>query len=105
LSAVTMAELRYGVERLRNGRRRTELEEWLAGDLAERFAGRILAVEEKIAEGWGRIMARSETQSKRLGIVDGFLAATAGAHQLIVVTRDVKAFEGFVQEIYNPWEG
>jgi len=104
LSAMTMAELRYGVERLKNDRRRAELEEWLAVDLAERFAGRILAVEEKIAEGWGKIMARSEARGKRLGIVDGFLAATAEAHELIVVTRDVEAFEGFVRDIYNPWK-
>jgi predicted nucleic acid-binding protein len=104
LSAVTMAELRYGVERLKSGRRRTELGEWLAGDLAERFAGRILAVEEKIAESWSRIMARSEAQGKRLGIVDGFLAATAEAHELVLVTRDVRAFKGFVRDIYNPWK-
>jgi len=104
LSAMTMAELHYGVERLKKGRRRAELEEWLAVDLAERFAGRILAVEEKIAEGWGKIMARSEARGKRLGIVDGFLAATAEAHELIVVTRDVEAFEGFVRDIYNPWK-
>ena len=104
LSAMTMAELRYGVERLKNDGRRAELEEWLAVDLAERFAGRILAVEEKIAEGWGKIMARSEARGKRLGIVDGFLAATAEAHELIVVTRDVEAFEGFVRDIYNPWK-
>lgn len=104
LSAVTMAELRYGVERLKNGKRRTELEEWLAGELAERFAGRILAVEEKIAEAWGRIMAGSEAQGRRLGIMDGFLAATAEAHELVVVTRDVRAYEGFVRDIYNPWK-
>jgi predicted nucleic acid-binding protein len=104
LSAVTMAELRYGVERLKNGRRRAELAEWLAGDLAGRFADRILAVEEKVAEAWGRIMARSEAQGKRLGIVDGFLAATAEVRELIVVTRDVSAYEGFVRDIYNPWK-
>ena len=104
LSAVTMAELRYGVERLKNGRRRTELEKWLAGDLTERFAGRILAVEEKIAAAWGRVMARSEARGKRLGVVDGFLAATAEVHELIVVTRDVRAYEGFVRDIYDPWK-
>jgi toxin FitB len=104
LSAVTLAELRYGVERLKNGRRREQLEEWLGGDLAERFEGRILGVEERVAESWGRIMARSEARGKQLGIVDGFLAATAETYQLVVVTRDVKAFEGFVPDIYNPWK-
>jgi predicted nucleic acid-binding protein len=61
-------------------------------------------VEEKIAEGWGKIMARSEARGKRLGIVDGFLAAAAQAYELIVVTRDVGAFEGFVRDIFNPWK-
>ena len=104
LSSVTMAELHYGVERLKNGSRKTQLEEWLTGDLAERFEGRILAVEEKVAGSWGRIMAMSEAQGKRLGIVDGFLAATAEAHELVVVTRDVRAFQGFVTDTCNPWQ-
>jgi len=104
LSAVTIAELRYGIERLRNGSRKAQLEEWLAGDLAERFQGRILAVEDRVAEIWGRIMVRSETQGKRLGIMDGFLAATAEAYELVVVTRDVRAFQGFVPDTYNPWK-
>ena len=104
LSAVTLAELCYGVERLRNGSRKAQLEEWLGGDLAERFKGRILVVEEKVAQSWGRIMARSEARGKKIGIVHGFLAATAETHQLVVVTRDVKAFEGFVPNIYNPWK-
>jgi predicted nucleic acid-binding protein len=104
LSAVTLAELHYGVERLKNGDRKAQLEKWLNEDLAERFEGRVLGVGEGVAASWGRIMATSEARGKRLGIVDGFLAATAEVHGLVVVTRDVKAFREFVSDIYNPWE-
>jgi toxin FitB len=53
LSVVTLAELRYGVEKLPAGARRTRLDAWLRGELRERFEGRILAVDEAVAEQMG----------------------------------------------------
>ena len=104
LSAVSLAELQYGVERLVAGKRRHQLEAWIREELIERFAGRMLPVEERVAEAWGKTMARSERAGKRLGVMDGFLAATAEVHNLTLVTRDVAAFSEWVVDVFNPWE-
>ena len=104
LSVVTLAELQYGVERLGAGKRRDQLETWIREELTERFAGRVLAVEKRVADAWGKTMARCERAGKRMGVMDGFLAATAQVHELTLVTRDVAAFSEWLPDIFNPWE-
>lgn len=104
LSVVTLAELWHGVERLDGGKRKALLQRWLRDDLTERFEGRILSFEERIAEAWGRLMAKSEAAGRRFSVMDGFLAATAEVHELTLVTRDVEGFSGLFGDVYNPWE-
>ncbi|HEX2581678.1 MAG TPA: type II toxin-antitoxin system VapC family toxin [Dongiaceae bacterium] len=103
LSTVTLAELRYGVERLAAGARRKRLDEWLRDELPLRFEGRVLAVDEKVAEAWGRVVARREAAGRPLAIMDAFLAATAEAHGLTVVTRNVGDFKLSTEAVLNPW--
>lgn len=104
LSAVMLAELHHGVERLEAGKRRRQLEAWIREDLTERFAGRVLPVEERVAEAWGRAMARCERAGKRMGVMDGFLAATAEVHEMTLVTRDLAAFSEWLPHLINPWK-
>lgn len=52
ISVVSLAELRYGVERLAAGRRRSRLEQWLRHELPLRFESRILPVDTRVAEAW-----------------------------------------------------
>lgn len=103
LSVITLAELRFGVERLAPGARRNRLDGWIREELSERFEGRILSVDEKVAEIWGNVLARSEAQGRRMNLMDCFLAATAKVYQLTLVTRDKKGFSGFGGELLNPW--
>jgi toxin FitB len=103
LSVITLAELRFGVERLTPGARRNRLDAWIREELTERFEGRILSVDEKVAEIWGNVLARSEAQGRRMNLMDCFLAATAKVYQLTLITRDKKDFSGFGGELLNPW--
>jgi hypothetical protein len=103
LSAVTMAELRYGVERLPAGQRRKKLSDWLLIDLARRFEGRVLCVDEAVAHTWGQVVAAAEGVGRPIGIIDGFLAATAIVHDLSVVTRNERDFRAVVRAVVNPW--
>jgi toxin FitB len=64
ISVISLAEIRRGVALMDKGRRRDVLAKWLTQDLAERFAGRILSVDESIAFAWGDLMA----EAKRRGI-------------------------------------
>ncbi len=105
ISVISLAELRHGVERMPSGIRRRRLDEWLKEELPLRFEGRILLIDRVIAEAWGRILARCETAGRPVGTMDGFIAATAEAHQLVLVTRNVSDFEFSVKEIVNPWVG
>jgi predicted nucleic acid-binding protein len=105
LSVITLAELRFGVERLPPGARRNRLDAWIREELAGRFEGRILAVDEAVAEMWGQVLASSEAQGRRMNLMDCFLAATAKVHRLKLVTRNSEDFSGLEREVLNPWSG
>jgi toxin FitB len=103
LSVVTVAELRFGVERLAAGRRRAALESWLDGELLDRFEGRLLPVEPDVADAWGRMTARLERRGRKVGPMDVLIAATAECRELRVVTRNVADFEPTGVSVVNPW--
>jgi len=102
ISVVSLAELRYGVERLAAGRRRNRLEEWLRHELPLRFEGRILPIDTDVAEAWGKTVSRSEAAGRPIGAMDAFLAATAEIRRLTLVTRNVSDFP-LLKAVLNPW--
>jgi toxin FitB len=103
LSVMTLAELRYGTERLPSGARKSRLEAWLHEELPLRFEGRLLIIEAAIADVWGRIMSRCSAVGKPIGVMDAFLAATAEVHALTLVTRNVSDFTASGVSVFNPW--
>jgi predicted nucleic acid-binding protein len=103
LSVITLAELRYGIERLSSGARKTRLESWLREELPLRFESRVLIVETAIADDWGRIMSRCSAAGKPIGVMDAFFAATAEVHALTLVTRKVSDFVTSGVSLFNPW--
>jgi predicted nucleic acid-binding protein len=64
LSVLTLGEIRKGLAALTQGRRRTVLETWLEVELRARFSGRVLPIDEQVADRWGLLAA----QAKRKGI-------------------------------------
>ena len=103
ISVITLAELRYGVERMPSGQRRRRLDEWLKEDLLLRFEGRILSVDSAIADAWGRLTASREASGRPISMADAFIAATVEVHGLTLVTRNVSDFERTVRAVVNPW--
>jgi toxin FitB len=104
LSVLTLGEIRKGISLLSAGKRQTALEMWLDLDLQTRFAGRILAIDHKIADHWGMLAAAAKRAGKVLSAVDGLLAATALHHDLTIVTRNVTDFESTQVPLVNPWQ-
>lgn len=102
ISVVSLAELRYGVERMAAGNRRTRLERWVHDELPLRFEKRILSVDVDVAEAWGRTVSRHEAAGRPIGAIDAFLAATAEIYHLTLVTRNVSDFP-LLKAILNPW--
>jgi toxin FitB len=103
ISVVTLAELRYGIERMTTGGRRNQLTQWLLEELPLRFEGRVLSINHIIADIWGKIVARSEAAGRPIGAMDAFIAATAEVHDLTLITRNVSDFETSINAIINPW--
>ena len=103
VSAITLAELRFGIERLAPGARRNSLELWLRESLIERLGLRLLVVDSAIAAEWGTLQAQTQARGRRMNTMDCFLAATARVHQLVMVTRDVDHFSSVGCELFNPW--
>jgi predicted nucleic acid-binding protein len=98
LAAVTLGELQKGVEiaRRQDVPKAEEIGKWI-GRLASVFE--ILPVGELIFREWARLMkGRSDPKWE-----DGLIAATARIHRLIVVTRNVKDFQGFGVQVFNPF--
>lgn len=105
LSVITLGELRKGVDRLAGGRRHDRLEQWLTSELPDRFGERILPVDVAIADEWGRVLARAEQAGTAVGGIDALIAATARAHGLQVVTRNVGHFRHLGAGVVSPWRG
>ena len=104
ISVISFAEVRHGVELLPVGRRRERLTHWLAEEVPERFEGRVLAIDQHIAETWGVIMARGQKAGLTPGTMDAFVAATAAAHNLTLATRNVKDFQRLGIPLFDPWQ-
>jgi hypothetical protein len=103
LSVLTLAELRQAVERMPRGSRRQRLDAWSTDELPLRFEGRVLPVDTQVAEAWGRIVAARAAMGKPIGTMDAFIAATAMAYDLALVTCNAARFEMSVETIVNPW--
>jgi predicted nucleic acid-binding protein len=103
LSVVTIAEIRYGIDRMPVGGRRNRIEEWFQADLPSRFEGKILPINPRVADACGRLWAHSEAIGKSISPMDALIAATAEVHGLTLVTRNTARFAHALQSILNPW--
>lgn len=103
LSVLTLGEIRKGIALVGNASRRVTLEAWLDGDLVLRFAGRILPVDQGVADRWGRISAKASAAKSPLPVIDGLLAATALHRNLTFVTRNTKDISAAGVPTFNPW--
>ena len=104
LSTVTLAEIRYGIERHSDDAFRATLTAWLDGTLRSWFAGRILEVDEDVILEWRRLVAHGRERGITFSQPDLFIAAIARLHDLTVVTRNVADFERAGVRMLTPWE-
>lgn len=104
LSVLNLGELQKGISKLPDGTRKSELQAWVALDLVERFTGRILEINLETALCWGRLQGEAEQAGEKLPVMDSLIAATATAHGLVVVTRNVRDIERCGVMVCNPWE-
>jgi predicted nucleic acid-binding protein len=99
-SAISVGELKYGVARLSDGRKKTELQRWLDETVVVGFAGRVLDFDQASALRWGAL--RAEYPSAKT--VDAQIAATALTFDMTLVTRNIKDFGFRGLAVLNPWK-
>lgn len=104
LSAITVAELRFGVASLTAGKRREGLRDNLETRVLPLFAGRVLAFDLAASQAYAELMAKARAAGLALRPADGYIAATAVSHRMAVATRDTAPFEAAGVPIMNPWE-
>ena len=104
LSVLTLGEIRKGIAALPRPARRGQLAAWLETDLRARFSGRILPVDEAVADRWGLLTGEASRKGIRLPVIEGLLAATALSHNLTLVTRNAGDVAATGVPTLNPWE-
>ena len=96
LSVNTLGEIEKGISKLAEGRKKMQLQAWLADELMERFNGRIFGITPEVARCWGTM--------RSLPVVDALIAATAITNGLIVVTRNTADMNDSGATLLDPWE-
>ena len=103
VSAVTVAELRFGIDHLDAGERRDELNGWLTHTIRPMFDQRVLSVTEDILFRWRVLMEQGRKAGHTYSQPDLLIAATALHHGITVVTRDRDDFDKAGVAVINPW--
>lgn len=102
LSVITIGEVRKGLSKLPDSKRKEGLTVWL-NTLLKDYEARIFPIDLMVAENWGLIQGKAEKAGTPMSSIDGLIAATAYTHNLTVVTRNESDLEPGQIPIINPW--
>jgi predicted nucleic acid-binding protein len=103
ISVLTLGEIRREVEKIVDHRRKNHLFLWLEQELPHWFGENVLPIDKDVAERWGSLTS-TLTHQHQLTAIDTLLAATALAHNLKMVTRNIKDFDVPGLELLNPFD-
>lgn len=102
LPTVVIAEIAFGISKIRPDERAKRLEQGLA-DWRRRFADRIFGLTEEAALAYGAIMADAVRQGRAMSAPDGMIAAIARVNGGRLATRNVADFRTTGLELVSPW--
>jgi predicted nucleic acid-binding protein len=103
LTAITTAEFRYGIARLPDGRRKTDLADRIQRTLEEDFTGRILPFDDSAAAHYADIVSHRERQGLVISMADAQIAAVCRQHGAALATRNTKDFTRTGIDLIDPW--
>jgi predicted nucleic acid-binding protein len=103
VSVVTFAEIRFGIELVKDASRRMDLNDWLTNKLRPMFEQRVLDVTEDIMLKWRLLVEEGRRVGHTFAQPDLIIAATALHHGLEVVSRNTADFERANVTVLNPW--
>ena len=103
LSAITVAEVHFGLVSLPAGKRRDRLQASLEKQFLPLFVGRVLPFDMSASQAYSELMAKARAAGLAIRAADGYIAATAAANGMMVATRDVSPFKAAGLDVINPW--
>ena len=103
LSTISLAELRFGIAALPEGKRRETLHASLEQRVLPLFAGRILSFDEPASQAYATLRSRARVAGKAIAPADGYIAGIAATQGFTVATRDTAPFEAAGLAVINPW--
>jgi predicted nucleic acid-binding protein len=103
ISCLTLGELYFGIELLRNGRRKNDLMGWY-NEFMESLKDSTVPIIDAICVRWGIERARLRRMGIQLPVIDGLIACSAIEHNYILVTRNVADYEKMDIRLLNPWQ-
>lgn len=101
VSVLSLGEIRYGIEKLANSKKKDHLVIWFENDIPRWFENRILSIDMPITQRWARLQNES---GRTLPAIDSLIAATALHHDLSLVTRNTQDFDIPGLVVFNPWQ-
>jgi hypothetical protein len=104
LTTISLAELRYGVAVLAEGKRKDALSVALESRLVALFKGRLLSFDVDSSAAYARVRAKAKSKGYAIGAADGYIAGIAAARGFTVATRDAAPFEMAGVTVINPWK-
>jgi predicted nucleic acid-binding protein len=102
-TAITQAEMLYGLEVLPDGERRRALAEAIGQIFIEGFRARILPFDSNAAAMFAKIVASRRAMGRPIGQTDAQIAAIARSHGAVVATRNTSDFEDCAVRVADPW--
>jgi predicted nucleic acid-binding protein len=104
ISAVTLAEIRFGIELVADVSRRVALTDWVTHKLRPMFEQRVLQVTEDVMFKWRLLVEEGRKSGHTFSQPDLIIAATAAHHGLTIVSRDASDYEKARVPLVNPWQ-
>lgn len=104
LSTISLAELRFGIAALPEGKRRDTLHFSFEERILPLFTGRILSFDEPASHAYARLRASARITGQAIAPADGYFAAIAATHGFAIATRDTSPFEAAGLTVINPWD-
>jgi predicted nucleic acid-binding protein len=101
-TSVTIAEVRYGIERLPSGRRKNQLEA-ATTDVLAAFSDRVLPFDTSAAEHYAWVVVERERAGMPITVFDAQIAAICRLHGAVLATRNTTDFLGLGLDLADPW--
>ncbi len=103
-TAITAAELLYGVARSPAGRRKEQLSEAISGLIHEDFEDRVEPFDATAAAHYAGLVSDRERSGRPIGVADAQIAAICRKLQATLATRNTGDFEGAGIDLVDPWQ-